>query len=142
MIIAQSFFHCYSAQPFFAATVLIHSSCKKELSHFFDATVLCHFSLLQYSAIFHCCSTWPFPVLQYSTIPRYNSVEGSLVNLQNDQTRLWAREHDSRLGRGCTGPSRAWCRVARDRAVQGAVGRLVRLLGQVMDHGSITLSDE
>jgi hypothetical protein len=135
------------AQSFFIGTVLSHFSllrCSsiplaKGAQSFLDATVLGHFLLLQYSVIFHCCSTRPFPVLQYSTIPRYNSAQGSLVILQNDRVR-------SRVTRGSV-------MGARDRAALGVgsrgtelcrawIGRLVRWLGQVMDHGSITLSDK
>jgi hypothetical protein len=61
MLIAQSFFiatvishfHCYSAQPFLM---------QKELSHFSMVQYLVIFSLLQYSAVFHCYSTHSFLV--------------------------------------------------------------------------------
>jgi hypothetical protein len=91
--------HCYSAQSFFTAPVLSHSSrystqsliVAKMLSHFPLQMVLNHSSVLQCPAIPH--------LLQRLVIPRCYSAWGCLVILQNDGAHrlnwasAWSRAH-------------------------------------------------
>jgi hypothetical protein len=96
-------FHCYNAQPFFAATVISHSSCKRS------------------SVIFWCYSTQSFSLLQLDHLGCY-STQSFLVITAWEAAQSFCKMIE--LHHGCAGSSRVGCRTRGAR-----VGRSVRWLG-------------